>query len=135
MQPYSPDGSKASTSRRSNRIASATPAFAAFARARSRTLPSRSDAAMSTGSPRRSAARASSRAPRHASRGTNGQASAANDRLMPGAIARPSSAASIAIVPDPQRGSANGRDGCQRLSSTSAAARFSRSGASPAPVR
>ncbi len=60
-----------------------------------------------------------------------GQASAANVRCKPGAMARPIIAASIGIVPVPQNGSTSDRSGFQKLNRTSAAASVSFSGALP----
>ena len=50
-------------------------------------------------------------------------------RFSPGAILRPISAASMGMVPEPHMGSHSVRSGCQRHSSTSAAASVSRKGA------
>ena len=71
----------------------------------------------------------------HVDEGTSDQSPHANSRFNPGAIFIPIIAASMGMVPEPQKGSMSNLSGCQTLKSTNAAANVSLIGASAFSVR
>ncbi len=129
IHPFPPAGSTAEIAKCDTSMSASTPARSAFSNA-ARTAPaSRSDARITPGALGSSVSRR--RCLRSSQRPSSkwGQCSNAKLRFCPGAIFLARSAASIAIVPEPQSGSTRGACWSHPLASNMAAASVSRIGA------
>ena len=132
--PPDSSGLKSRKSRFLRSIHASTPACLAFRRALEITASSMSEACIRNFS-LFSRDLASVLASFQTSGDTKGHFSESKLRPIPGAIFRPINAASMAMVPEPQKGSASAIPGFQRLRYTRPAARVSLRGTSPAPER
>ena len=127
-QPEPRGASIAEKARHENSMPSATPARSALARAARMAPASRSEARIN-GLAGRTSFAASSNRTSHSFASKPGHSMKAKRRARPGAKRRANSAASMGIVPEPQKGSSSGAPASQPEASTIAQAKVSLKGA------